>query len=238
MANTVRFATPLSGLEPVVQKHLRKVYHELFFACLAASVGAGVQLYTGFFNQLLSSVLIFGSLMYFMSLAPHHPRRRQAFLTIAFAKGMAIGPLLALAFRVNPVIPMMACLGTTTIFASLSISALFSRRKTYLYLGGFLSSAVSMLALFSLIGLFVPKVQESDVLMGLQLYGGLLVFSGYVLYDTSLIIEKAHAGERDSLKHALDLFINMMAIFVRVIIILIRNKESREREERRKKRGD
>jgi len=37
-------------------------------------------------------------------------------------------------------------------------------------------------------------------------YAGLFMFCGYVVFDTQMIIEKASMGDKDVLKHTLDLF--------------------------------
>lgn len=67
-------------------------------------------------------------------------------------------------------------------------------------------------------------------------YLGLLVFAGYILFDTQLIIERASAGQMDQIQHALDLFVDALSIFVRVLVILMKNTE--EREKRRRRRND
>lgn len=62
----------------------------------------------------------------------------------------------------------------------------------------------------------------------LSLYGGLVMFIGYVFYDTQQIIKRV---ERYGLQHtdfvsdAITLYIDFVAIFVRILIIIMRSKK-------------
>lgn len=44
--------------------------------------------------------------------------------------------------------------------------------------------------------------------------------SGFVLYDTQLIMEKRRAGDKDFIAHSVDLFVDFIGIFRRLLIIL------------------
>lgn len=44
---------------------------------------------------------------------------------------------------------------------------------------------------------------------------------GYIVFDTQDIVEKAHLGDLDYVKHALTLFTDFVAIFVRMLIIMV-----------------
>jgi len=89
---------------------------------------------------------------------------------------------------------------------------------------------------------------------------GLVTFCAYVLFDTQMIIEKSSNGYQDFVLHALDLFLgkennfeyyvayiilttyanfimlDFVSIFVRILIILMRNAEKNNKKKERESR--
>ncbi|KAF8062010.1 TMBIM6 [Scenedesmus sp. PABB004] len=229
----------MTDLDPRVQKHLSKVYATLTLAAGVAALGvaADLALHVGGVLTGLASLV---SLIWlgFTPSTPDTLNKRYALLaTFAFCQGTSLGGLVGLALALNPGILLTACLATVAVFGCFTLSALFTRRRSYLFLGGWLSSAV--------LGLFVLRLGSwvfrglGGVALDAELYLGLLVFSGYVLFDTQLIVERASsAGDADHVRHALDLFVDAYAILTRVLVVLLRSQEKREREEARRKRRD
>jgi FtsH-binding integral membrane protein len=116
-------------------------------------------------------------------------------------------------------------MGTVTVFACFSAAAYFAERRSYLYLGGLLSSCVSVMLMLGLMNFFF----RSYAIHNIMLYVGLMVFSGYVIFDTQLMIEKAAMGETDFVWDCFQLFIDFVAIFVRLLIILSKDKKNEKR---------
>ena len=47
------------------------------------------------------------------------------------------------------------------------------------------------------------------------------VFCGFIMFDTQLIIRKGRNGDKDFVAHSLDLFIDFVQIFRKVLILLM-----------------
>ncbi|KDR09360.1 putative Bax inhibitor 1, partial [Zootermopsis nevadensis] len=209
-----------SRLEEPVRQHLKNVYASLTLSAVSAGVGAYVHIYT----ELLSAGLLtlLGSVGFLIALLStpdngKNTRLRLGYLLgISFFTGLGMGPLLDTVIDINPSIIMTALLGTAVIFISFSLSALFAKRGRWLYLGGTLMTLLSALLLLSIGNLFFG----SYLIFQAHLYLGLLLMCGFVLYDTQLIIEKRMRGDKDFIVHSLDLFIDFVGIFKRLVIIL------------------
>lgn len=228
---------PLGGnLDPVVQKHLRRVYTSLLIALATAAAGSFItlELYARQQKWLatLSLYLALPLLLAFYFQESGSRWRAPIFYAFSFADGAALAPLISLVAAVDPRIPAIAFTGAAAVFACCSISAVFARRRSYLFLGSICLTGLFGLAFVSLIS----SIWRTFVPYSLLMYGGLFVFCGFVLYDTQMVIERAYAGERDHFQHALDLLIDFMAIFKRIAIIMAKNKAERDREQNKRER--
>jgi Bax inhibitor 1 len=219
-----------------VKKHLVNVYLSLVACLMCTTFGVFMTIY---FHLSLGSTLTFlASLaMVFwiqMDSDKTNLTKRLSMLCIfGFLQGLSIAPLISLAIMVDPAILMTAILGTLTIFICFSGAAMTSQRRSWLFLGGILSSAVSLLLVLGLVNIFFGSAN----IYGVQLYGGLMIFSGYVIFDTQLILEKAEQGSRDAIGHALELFLDFISILVRLIVILIKNAEKKNNDNNNKRKN-
>ncbi|CAB4495000.1 hypothetical protein RhiirA5_349804 [Rhizophagus irregularis] len=229
----------VSDLTKPIQQHLIKVYSTLAVLCLLTAAGSYAHI-TGLFlfgGGLLSFLVGLVSLIgiSFLPDTPNNKNIRYGLLfNFAFMEGLSIGPLIDHALNINSSgqIVLLATTFTSLIFGSFSLSSLLSNKRTFIYLGGILASAVSMLFWMAFFNAFIG----SKLLYTAELYLGLFVFCGYVIYDTQLIVYRATLGSRDVVRHTLELFIDLIAIFVRILYILIKNSE--EKENGRRKRNN
>lgn len=205
-----------------VQRHLANVYAALAGTVLACALGAAADLWLHF-GGLLTAVGGLGVMLWLATDQDktNYAKRSGILLLFGLLKGFSLGPLIDLVLRVDPSILVTALLATTTVFVCFAGTALFAKRRSYLYLGGVLSSGLMVLFAGALLNMFV----RNDFLLSVQLYAGLALFCGYVIFDTQLIVEKASLGDRDFAWHAMELFIDFVGIFVRICVILLRNKD-------------
>ncbi|GFZ16551.1 BAX inhibitor 1 [Actinidia rufa] len=228
-------------ISPIVQIHLKQVYLSLCCALIASAAGAYLHILWNI-GGLLTTLGCMGSMFWLLSTPPYQEQKRVALLmAAALFQGASIGPLIDLAIRIDPSLTKVfyyvgsilvsAFVGCGVAFGCFSVAAMLARRREYLYLGGLLSSGLSILFWLH----FASSIfGGSAALFKFELYFGLLVFVGYIVVDTQDIIEKAHLGDLDYVKHALTLFTDFAAVFVRILIIMLKNSE--EKENKKKKR--
>jgi modulator of FtsH protease len=125
--------------------------------------------------------------------------------------GLVFAPIVAL---YAPAVVGQAAFLTVVIFGSLTAYAFISR-KDFSYLGGMLFIGLISLILGGLANAFFFKSGAASYMMA---WITVLIFSGYVLYDTSQIINRY--DERGYCSAALALFLDFLNIFMALLRIL------------------
>lgn len=219
-----------SKIDDVTKKHLKNVYASLAISTFAAAAGAALHLFTGILRGGFLTSL--GGLGFMLALGltanePKNQLKRLGYLVgFALCTGLGLGPLLEHVIAIEPSIISTAFLATTLIFVCFSFAALWAEERSYLYLGGSLMSGLSIMCFMGLMNLFF----RSTMIYQLHLYGGLLIFCSFILYDTQLIIEKKRNGDGDFIWHSVDLFLDFINIFRRILVILSNKEEQRKRK--------
>jgi FtsH-binding integral membrane protein len=220
-----------TDLSERTQGHLKKVYSTLSAGTLSAFIGC----YLSIKNDLAFGLEGVASLLGFLCLLgvgftaqDKQSLRLGLFLSFGFLQGLSIAPLVFSALAIDTMIVIRALFTTAVIFSSFTISALTTRRRSFLYLGGTLTSVMGFLILSSFFNAFF----QSYFVFRLEIIIGLFVFCGYILYDTQLIVEKFERGSSDYIQHAIELFMDLFAIFVRILILLSSDKKERKRDRR------
>ncbi|KAK9716301.1 hypothetical protein RND81_06G223900 [Saponaria officinalis] len=219
---------------PVVQSHLQKVYLTLCCALVASAVGSYLHILWNI-GGLLTTLACLGCMTWLLAVSPHEERKRSGLLMAAAVfEGASIGPLVQVAIEIDPSILVSAFVGCAIAFGCFSAAAMVAKRQEYLWLGAVCSSGLSLLFWLQFASSLFGGLTS---LFKFELYFGLLVFVGYIVFDTQMIIEKAHHGDLDHVKHALTLFTDFIAVFVRILVILLKNSTEKEEERKKKRRN-
>ncbi|XP_059173694.1 probable Bax inhibitor 1 isoform X2 [Physella acuta] len=209
-----------SHLDDRVQSHLKNVYSCLSIGMLSAALGAYAHLMFGLGEWYLLTVIASFGLIIWLGTTRHSKedvtKRVGIFSAFTFTSGVSLGPLIEVVIRIDPSIVSTALAGTAVIFICFSLSALLWKDRTFLYMGGMLFSCLSWLTLAGLLNIFF----RSPLVFNVYIYGILLLFSAFVLYDTQLIVEKRKRGDEDFIWHSVDLFLDAVQIFRALLVIL------------------
>jgi len=143
--------------------------------------------------------------------------------TFAGLTGLSLAPLVATATSMNPMLIPMALGGTGLVFAGAAGAALLAPRASMLKFGTLLGggSAVMFGAFLFGSAQYMMTGHVSPLLFQFQLYGGLGLITAWVAYDTHNMIEEYSEGIRDPLRHSMDIFVNFVGLFRRILMILM-----------------
>ena len=187
---------------------IRQVYSmlgaSLLFAAGGAYVGLGMPssfywpCVIGYFIAFLGAQFLHRS----------YPLNIVLLAVFTFLSGCVVGPTLNyyIAIGAGQAIPLAA--GTTgVIFGGLSLYA-FASKKDFSFLGGYLFVALLGMILFSL-AMMLFHIQFNTLIFS---YLGVLVFSGYVLYDTSNLIRRY--GTDQAVAATIALYLDILNLFM------------------------
>lgn len=235
------FRNPLSSLwamtslSPKTQAHLVSVYTNVSLAVGAAALTSLASIWRLLPDAgIIPTLLGIGLLLYLCSMGTaRETRRTRALMLYGFGglQGWGLGPMLG---AMDPAIVVTALGGTLMAFVAFTASAVASPRRSQLYLGGLLGTLALVTMALPLLSYLLPRSLQSG-LLNTELYLGLFMLCGYILYDTQIIIEHAEmysTGYVDDVLPAGMLFNNLVGVFVRLLVLLAKASKERERKER------
>lgn len=225
----------LGHISPAVQSHLKHVYLTLCSALAFSALGAYLHILLNV-GGALTTVGCVASIAFLISLPASRDQERNRLallMSAALLQGASVGPLVDLVIDLDSRILVTAFVGTAVAFACFSGAAIIAKRREYLYLGGLLSSGLSILLWLQ----FATSIfGHTSATFMFELFFGLLVFLGYMVFDTQEIIERAHRGDMDYIKHALTLFTDFVAVLVRILVIMMKNAQEKSQDEKKRKK--
>ncbi|PFH33441.1 putative Bax inhibitor-1 [Besnoitia besnoiti] len=220
-------------LSPVQQEHLTRVYGALLTNIVLTAAGVYVQ------QQLVALPLFLLLGVQFLCIwglsgtsteavytgKVTTPLRAAYFGGFGFASGMMLGDYIYFINALNSSIIPTAFIVSMGIFASLSAAAIVSRDRKFIYLGSILGTGLTLFTYLSLFSVMWRTKLADDIL----LWGGLLLYVGFVLFDTQVALEMARRGSSDYLVQAIQFYVDLFGIFIRLVHILA-DKERRKRQ--------
>ena len=203
--------------------YVRKVYTYFSIAVASAICGALLAMNTdlgfSFAHAPIIGIIAFFGAFWFASRSANNPSRAVPTLSVAtFISGLFIAPVLyAIAHgyvresSVGTIYDALVLSGS--IFAGLTLYT-FVSKKDFSYLGASLS-----IGLFMIIGLMFVNffVRSTTLDLGLSIIG-VIIFSGFILVDTSRILKRAH--EVPPTLAALSLYLDFLNLFLMILRIL------------------
>lgn len=216
-------------LDAPLRQHLKNVYGCLAMSTLAAGTGAYVHLFTDLLQASLLSTLGALGLLIALGVTPDNGKNQKLrlgyLLGFAFLSGLGLGPLLEIVISIDPSIIITSLIGAAVVFVSFSISSLYAPRGQWLYLGGTLISLSNIAILLLLSNIFLRSIFVYQA----QLYLGLGLMCGFIIFDTQMIVEKFHMGSKDFIGHSLELFIDLFRVFRYLLEILAIKEQSKRK---------
>lgn len=197
-------------------KVLKNTYLLLSMTLIFSAAMAGLSIYMNF--PPMHWIIQFGGMIGLLMLTNVFKNSALGLVCVfAFTgfMGLTAGPTVNLylsAFTNGAELVMTAAGGTGVIFLGLS-GYVLTTRKDFSFMGGFLFIGLIVIVLASLANIFFQIAAMQLALSAMSI----LLFSGYILYDTSKII---HGGETNYVMATVSLFLDIYIIFMNLLHLL------------------
>merc|ERR1711908_58203 len=218
--------------------HLKQVYLNLGLCTLTCALGMYMNAYTIISGFLASVAAMIGMsyMMYKVSNVYESESLRLGYLkALSFCMGFLVGPLIHHLAEFEPMILIQAVSYTAIMFGSFTAISLFSKRRSYLFLGGIIMTLTSCMFWYRAMSWMFGYSRYGGEFGLVHTMSGLFVACLYIIYDTQLIIERAERGEKDVPKHSMILFFDLFELFIKVIQILIKLNENEKKKDKKRR---
>ncbi|MXW54537.1 MAG: hypothetical protein F4X44_03380 [Gammaproteobacteria bacterium] len=207
----IAISSPAQAIE--VNKVLRATYLLLSATIGFSAICATVAIYAGipYMNPLLYLVGFLG--LYFVV----HLTARSVwglFWTFVFTGfiGLAMGPIVAIYLKINPMIVVQALTITASTFVGLSMYTIV-RRTDFSWLGQFLTVAMIVILGIFILSFFVNLTPFALMISGFMV----IVACALILWQTSQIVL---GGERNYIIATISLFLSIYILFMNLMQII------------------
>ncbi|KAH8619278.1 putative Bax inhibitor 1 like Inhibitor of apoptosis promoting Bax1 [Trypanosoma vivax] len=206
------------SLTPYVRQHLTRVYSLLAAGCACAGMGSLLMFATPLGKAIPYWLPMVGGFvpLLWLSFAPLQDQRLKLALFLSFTvlEGMALAPLVLMTLSKG--VLGTALVLSAAVFCGFSAGAYLCPRASLLAFQGPLFGMLIGMVLISLLNIIYPTAFAHSII----LYGGLALFSALIAVDTQAMIERARCGAGDYVQDAMQMFLNVVNIFVRIAQIL------------------
>lgn len=225
-----------SHLWPQYVKDRIKTTYSYIAGSLVVTAGSAVAVFrtpallnlvtrNGWMSIIVTMALMIGSGMVVRSM-PYTPgpgAKQLAWLVHTGIMGAVIAPL---CFLGGPILTR-AALYTAGVVGGLSTVAICAPSGEFLSMRAPLAMGLGAVFAASLASMFIPTTTALGAgIYSLALYGGLIVFGGFLLYDTQVIIKRAEQHPPyglqpyDPINSAIAVYLDILNIFMRIAMIL------------------
>jgi len=215
-------ASPVSTLVIEKNKVLRNTYLMLALTMIPTVIGAFFGMSTNFSfmaqHPIVFSLLMFAvmmGLMFGVSALRNSVWGIVALLGFTLVAGFFLGPILQMALHLKNGAQLvgMAAGGTGVIFGSLATIATVTK-KDFSFMGKFLFIGVILLIVASLANMFFQVPVLALTISAIAV----LIFSAYILYDVSQIV---NGGETNYVMATMGLYLDIYNIFINLLSLLM-----------------